>query len=235
MRDLVNRPSITVTGAGIGALMIAISVAVIALGIFREWYVAAFGTHTAAQDLHQIALDRTHSLGAWWSSIMLAGGCSLLLLIAVAQRAFDRTMASRWLSLAAVFFVLSIDQGVNMHDAAQDPQTAFQIGSIWASDWFLPASLACIAVVWYFLPFVAGLNASHGWAFLAAGAIYAVGAFGMETVSFYLANRFGIGSAVYSASGAIGESLKIAAVTIFVTVLLAIIRQDRRHYVLRLA
>ncbi len=81
---------------GISSVVWVASFTVIALGLFREWYVAAFGFETFVQDLRHLAFNAEHCLPAWYTSLLLALSAAILAIVtASAARNGENFISSR--------------------------------------------------------------------------------------------------------------------------------------------
>ncbi len=234
MKQTVQAPRISVNSTRLIGGVAVISAAVVALGLFREWYVASYGLDTLLEDLRQIGLDTEHSLGSWWSSLMMAGCALLMLLLGASQRMIDKRIATGWTLLAVLFLGMSLDESVSFHELMIDPlRNQFDLGGLLFFSWIIPAFLLCIGVAIYFLPFLRAIPPIYATWMIIAGGLYVAGALGMEAIGGFFADRDGNKSFGYIASTTLEESLEILALTVLSALLVNMLESDPRGYFVR--
>ena len=105
----------------IAAFLWTASFLVIALGLFREWYVTVFGFETIAEDMRHLALNAEYCLPAWYTSLILALSGGLLAMVTASAARHGENYLFHWAILAVMFVGLSIDESTGVHELAIDP------------------------------------------------------------------------------------------------------------------
>lgn len=207
------------------------SMAVVALGIFREVFVLSNGLQTPLQELRQFDLDAENNVPSWWSSSLMLASAMVMFLFAKADDNRGLFHSKIWLPLAVVFLLLSIDESASFHEALMNPlRTVLGAGGVFYYAWVVPA-FVCLAffgllIVRSFLQ----LPGTVQFAFALAGMIYVSGALGMELFGGWLDYSGLRMETIYSSSIIVEETLEIAGLTLF---LLTLIGLAERHVTLR--
>ncbi|MCO5101777.1 MAG: hypothetical protein M9885_12955 [Burkholderiaceae bacterium] len=179
-------------------------------------------------------MDGEANLPAWFSAMQLFAAAILLSLIALAKtRARD---AHRWLwwGLAAGFFLMSADEGAQLHELLNRPGNTLHAGDDGAFlfSWVVIAIPVVIAIGLVYLRFLFSLPPRTRWSFVIAAACFLGGAVGFEVLEGLFAEAWGLASRTYDWGMAgdfdakymmlvlVEESLEMIGVAIFVRALL---------------
>jgi hypothetical protein len=207
------------------------SIAVVALGIFREVFVLSNGLQTPLQELRQFDLDAENNVPSWWSSSLMLASAMVLFLFAKADDNRGLFHSKIWLPLAVVFLLLSIDESASFHEALMNPlRTVLGAGGIFYYAWVVPAFLCLALFGLLILRSFLQLPGNVQFAFALAGTIYVSGALGMELFGGWLDYSGLRMETIYSLSIIVEETLEIIGLTLF---LLALIGLAERHVTLR--
>jgi hypothetical protein len=207
------------------------SIAVVALGIFREVFVLSNGLQTPLQELRQFDLDAENNVPSWWSSSLMLASAMVLFLFAKADDNRGLFHSKICLPLAVVFLLLSIDESASFHEALMNPlRTVLGAGGIFYYAWVVPAFLCLALFGLLILRSFLQLPGNVKFAFALAGTIYVSGALGMELFGGWLDYSGLRMETIYSLSIIVEETLEIIGLTLF---LLALIRLAERHVTLR--
>lgn len=203
------------------------SFAIIAAGIFREWYVFHFGTEGLLKDLRHIALNAEHCLPAWYSSLLLISAAGLLVLVTASAARNGERYLFHWAVLAIMFVGLSADEATGVHEVLIEPmRAAFGLGGIFHFGWVIPGAILVSLAGLAYLPFLLAQPGRTQIVFFTAGALFVGGALGMEMVGGYLLTQHGEASLAYIAAFTVEESLEILGATLFVTGLTGHLRRQ---------
>jgi len=212
----------------VGWWIVAMAAAVVALGIFREIYIAEFGTGTFLKDLRHIALDSEHCIGAYFSSLLMVAGAVLMVVMSGADAPAGK-WKNYWRVLAFIFVCLSIDESVSFHEVLIDPlRGAFGLSGILAFAWIIPA-IACLVVMGlFYLRFVLAIRDPLRWQLVIAGTVFVFAAVGLEAVGGYFYTIGGFGAGSYIVTAIIEETLEITGLVILNLALLGELRRQNR-------
>jgi hypothetical protein len=136
--------------------------------------------------LRQLDLNAEGNVAAWYESFLLLCSAVVALLLMLAARQRRSPHARRWAILAAVLFLMSVDEASQLHDMSAVPiRDALGVdkGSPLYFAWVIPALLFLAAVAAYLVPLLTSLPATSRVRLLVAGAVYFGGAVGIEMVS----------------------------------------------------
>ncbi|WP_339834524.1 hypothetical protein [uncultured Parvibaculum sp.] len=203
------------------------SFAIIAAGIFREWYVFHFGTEGFLKDLRHIALNAEYCLPAWYSSLLLISAAGLLALATGAAARNGERYLFHWAVLAVIFAGLSADEATGVHEVAIEPlRTGLGLSGIFHFGWVIPGAVLVGLVGLAYIPFLLALPGRSRLVFFTAGAIFVGGALGMEMAGGYLLTQHGEESLAYIAAFIVEESMEIIGATLFVTGLMGHLKRQ---------
>lgn len=171
------------------------------------------------------------------SSIMLF--CSFLLaVISFIRREVKGIHYRVWQFMALVFFYLSLDETVCIHEQATLPlRHLLHAEGILYFSWVIPAAVAVLMFFAFTINLLRDLPARVRWQFIAAGAIYISGAIVMEMIGakyyeLHIAREGGIGEVIdwtYAILTTIEESLESTGLILFAFSLLSHLSSDAVH------
>ena len=214
--------------ARIAAFLWAASLLVIALGLFREWYVTVFGFETIAEDMRHLAFNPEYCLPAWYTSLMLALSGALLSIVTAAAARNGENYLFHWAVLAIMFVGLSIDEATGVHELAIDPlQSGLGLSGFFHFAWVIPGMVLVTIAGLAYLPFLLAQPDRTRLVFFTAGLLYVGGALGMELVGGKLLTVYGEASLAYQAAYCTEETLEILGATLFAAGLLGHLK---RHF-----
>ncbi|MBI1260575.1 MAG: hypothetical protein GC184_02505 [Rhizobiales bacterium] len=224
-RDQRPMPDNAISLRMAGNVLVATSLVVIALGLFREWFVYHFGEETVFQDMRHIALDAEQCLAAWYSSLTMVVCAGLLACITRMTYRRQQPDVGYWLVLTIVFIGLSLDESTSVHELALEPiQGALHTSGPFLFAWVIPALILVPAFGIFYLGFLRRLPAPYGMWFFLSGAVFVAGALGMEMVGGVTYEAYGATGLKYIMSFALEESLEIIAMTSFLVSLLSYVK-----------
>lgn len=190
------------------------TIAVIGLGLFREFYVQTYGLETPLKDLRHISLEEKHSLQAWQqSSLALLGACIAAMLAAGEGPQLRRY----WVTLAWVMAYISIDQQVTIHQS-----TIVFLKKLHAFDgflyfpWVIWAVPLCVSIGIWFVPFLLKIPRRFAVAFVLSGAIFVGASVGLELLGGKFVTLYGRESWQYTLEFILEESLESVGLALFV-------------------
>ncbi|MFO0699410.1 MAG: hypothetical protein U0236_09290 [Nitrospira sp.] len=172
-------------------------------------------------------LNMEGNLPAWYASTALASAATLLGLIGAHKRDQGAIHANHWLALSIIFFYLSLDEAISIHEAAGRILAPLQLTGVFHYNWVvLGIGFVCI-VGGSYLRFLKALPPTHRWRFVVAGLTYVTGALGIEMIESRWAFLFhGPGNLTYAMLVWIEETLEMIGVAVFIYALWAYIEEE---------
>lgn len=203
------------------------SFAVIALGLFREWFVSSYGTQTVAQDLRHFAFNAEYCLPAWYTSMLLLLSAGLLIVVTVSGARRGERQIVHWAMLAVMFVGLSIDESTGVHEVLIEPlREGFDLSGPFYFGWVLPGMVVGTLIGLAYLPFLLGQPRRTRTVFVLAGLIYVGGALGMEMVGGEALTIYGENSLAYRIAYCTEEIMEIVGASLFATGLLGHLKRQ---------
>ena len=157
----------------------------------------ADGLHVRAARYFMLQNER--SVPTWFSVVLIAMNMVLLVLNGVANHQLrGATSTLSWLSLAAIFAFLSLDEQVTIHEAIGDRiGTAYEVGGFLSFPWIIAGSVFTAIVGFGYLGYLRRLPRRTARLFLLSGGIFVGGALVVEMIEGRTIATFGFGAAYY--------------------------------------
>lgn len=166
-------------------------------------------------------LDGEANIPTWYSASLLLLCAFLLAIIAWAHRQRDTVYDVRWLILAVVFVLLSLDETAQLHELAIVPlRDRFHPTGFLYYAWIVPAGICAAAFALAYVSFLARLPRRTARLICLSGALYVGGAIGMEALSGELASLHGEHNLGYHAIITVEELLEMVGLVVFIYTLL---------------
>lgn len=158
-----------------------------------------------------LSLSYEQNVPTWYTSCLLFA-CSLTLAaIAVGARRAG-SFAKHWWGLVAAFLYISLDEVVEIHEAAS---SWLDLGGVLYFSWVIPAAVVVAAFAIAYLGFLGHLPRGTRNRFLLAGSIYVTGALALELPLGYWTEQAGSDNLVYALIDFVEESLEMLGVNLF--------------------
>lgn len=184
-------------------------------------YVFGHGYVFGLIDLFQLGLEE--NVPTLFSSFQLIVAGLLLALIGVAHKANGESY-SYWLALSLTFFFLAVDETAQIHERFNALRGTFQLTGFFYFAWVVPYAVGMIIFLAVFSKFLLRLPARTARLFVASGAIYLVGAMGLEMLgakySYVTIRSLGSLDLPYLILVTIEEMLELLGIAIFIYALL---------------
>ena len=140
------------------------------------------------------------SIPTWYSSLTLLLCSVLLAVIAEANRRRGDRYTFHWMGLSVIFLLLSLDEVARIHEAAGGAEvrslvhdlTGFTPGGFTYFFWVVPGAAFALIVFLAYLRFLLDLPHATRRLFLVAGALFLLGALGMEMLSARIVSAYGM-------------------------------------------
>lgn len=168
----------------------------------------------SATFIELFSLDAENNVPTWFSSTLLMACATLLAIIGLVTRRAKARHGVYWLSLAAIFVYLSIDEASSIHEHRGAPGVG-DVGGVFFFEWVIPGIIAVVIVAAAFSRFVRDLPRRTGLLFVIAGGIYVFGALGFELIGGRHADRFGQDNATYGLITSFEEITEMLGLAVF--------------------
>lgn len=169
-----------------------------------------------------VNLNAERSFPNWYSSLGLAAASLLLGAVSwVLLRLKRREFIAHWLFLSATFALLSADEIVGLHESLNTVMRGLKdfTGYLHFS-WVIPVGIGVCLFGLTYLRFLAALPARRRNQFVAAGALYVLGAIGMEMIGGKARELYTRDSTAYVLCYHLEEFLELCGIALFNAALL---------------
>lgn len=204
--------------AGIGCVVAAgTAVATLSIGLGRDHVMGLV-------DLFDLNGER--NFPTWWSSTILLVSAALLFTAAAGSTG---TVRRRWGMLGGVFLLLSLDETASLHEMSNAPlRLLLSSGPALYFPWIFLGLTFVAAVGLSQRRLLLQLPPSTRWTFIAAGAVYVLGAAGIEALAAPVYATTGKQTALHASLVILEETLEMAGVALFLVALLRhLMKADR--------
>jgi hypothetical protein len=162
------------------------------------------------------------NIPTYYSSLLLLCACGLLAVIAHTGHRHAR----HWSALALIFFLLSIDEVVGLHEMMIRPvRETLHVGGLLYFGWVVPGIVLVLAFAGAYLRFFLDLTPQFQWLFGAAGLLYVGGALGVEMLGGRHADLYGLENLAYRMYQTVEESCEMFGLVLFIHALLRYVAQ----------
>ena len=197
------------------------------------WLKTRYGVEIEAQFF---SLDQESNFPSLYSALSLGFSSYLLAIIATFKKAVRAKYRRYWKALSLIFLYLGIDEACSIHEIFTPLlRNALNARGIFYFTWVVPAFLGLIIFLWAFRKFIFNLPPKTRTIFIFAGAVYILGALGMELVGGYIADTPGLSVIAYPMATAIEEVLEMLGIIVFINGLLAYIQTHLSQVILTFA
>ncbi len=139
-------------------------------------------------------LNAEHTVPAWYSTVLLTLAAAITAVTAIIKAADKEPFISHWFGLSAIFFYLSMDEALAIHERAIGPVSAMiPVGGLLYFAWVVPGAIAVLIVGLVYLKFLAWQPRRLAWNMVIAGSIYVTGCLILEMVGGLLYETYGPG------------------------------------------
>jgi hypothetical protein len=224
----------TVTRVLIGAVLFLTFAGLASKGLRWMW-----GDEGLLAFLSLFYVGKEAAIPTWYSSFTLLLSSGLLAMIAVAKRQQGESYARHWLGLSIIFFFLSMDEVVQVHETlgGAEVQTflsdslGLDAGGLAHSLWVIPGAALVLVFVLAYVRFLVGLPRQTRRLFVLGGTLFVLGALGFEAISGLLVSDYGgienwsnkgaVPKILFAALTSIEELLEMLGVVVFIYALLS--------------
>ena len=191
-------------------LIIAVLLVTLA-GLAARFAMYMWGQEGYLEALRIFDVGEERSIPTWFESIQFLLCSILLAVIAVAKKQRNDRYSLHWSVLSVILLLLSLDEVASIHEAigAQSERllhttTGLTPGGAISFFWVVPGAVFVIIVLLAYLRFLAHLPRTTRRLFLFAGALFVLGALGLEMLSAQVVSSSGgIANWIEASSGGI--------------------------------
>jgi hypothetical protein len=160
------------------------------VSFFARVAMYVWGTEGYLQPLRIVDVSEERSIPAWFESLQFLLCSILLAVIAVAKRRRNDRYSLHWSFLSIILLLLSLDEVASIHEAIGQQSerllhsiTGFTPSGAIKFFWVVPGAIFVVVVLLAYLRFLADLPRSTRRWFVFAGALFVLGALGLEMLS----------------------------------------------------
>ncbi|MEM9914053.1 MAG: hypothetical protein AAF911_03735 [Planctomycetota bacterium] len=141
------------------------------------------------------SLDREMALPAWFSSLLMTFNGVLLLVLAWVRHHKQQGNVWAWVTMALVFFFLSIDESVAIHETLPERVREwlgpYATGLLYYA-WYVPLLAVMAVLVWFWVPAWWRLPAALRWGLAGGVAVFIGGAVVVEAFMGMIMHSYGM-------------------------------------------
>jgi len=190
------------------AIIIAVLLLTLA-GLAARFALYTLGDEAFTRPLRLFDVGEERSIPTWFESMQFMLCSVLFAVVAVAKRQRSERYSLHWGVLSLILLYMSLDEVATIHETMGAElerllhyYTGFTPGGAISYFWVVPGALFVVVVVLAYLRFLVDLPRTTRWQFVFAGALFLLGALGLEMLSAQVASSSGaIASWVASSSG----------------------------------
>ncbi|MGB6153408.1 MAG: hypothetical protein WBG48_15620 [Pricia sp.] len=167
------------------------------------------------------------NMAAYYSSMTILLAALLLAFISLVRK-INGLSYSLWLILSAIFLYLSVDEAVQLHErVGVIIDNNFNLTGYLSWGWVIPYGILFIifAGVYYF-KFLPQLPKNIFWLFIISGAIFVMGAIGVEMIGAKNFHSDNFSEVVNAICYSIEEGLEMLGIALFIYALLLYIKEE---------
>ncbi len=182
--------------------------------------------------------DNEGNLPSYFSTFIIFLSAVLLSVISAFKHTDKDRFFRHWLVMSLLFFAMALDEALSFHELLIDPLRAmFGFSGLMRFSWIVVGALFVLGFAVAYLPFLAHLNKTMRWLFLASGVVYVGGAIGFEMASgpYYEVYESGGNSLPYMVLMTIEELLEMSGILLFIHTLLTYLKAYKPAFSVRLS
>lgn len=221
--DLENSITIRIRVERVLKVLLCIVATLIVTGTAANFvtYHVVTPEHKIAKLMNRFDINFEPSIPAWYSACALLASSALLSITGLAKMHEKDRYYKHWLVLAAIFMGLSIDEAARFHEMIHTVIISrVEVHGMLYFPWVVPALIFVGIVALCYIPFLLHIDRRTAKLFLVAGAIYVMGAVGMEIIAGPFAEKYGTASTPHEICEAIEETLEMLGIVAFIYALL---------------
>jgi hypothetical protein len=175
---------------------------------------------TLEDGIGSLNVDIEASIPTWFSSSVLLLCSVLLAAIASAHNRIGGRFVRQWSALSIIFLLLSLDEMAAFHERFIDPLRSLLDTGFFYSAWVILGGPFVIIVVLAYRRFLFNLPTKSSRLFIAAGALYVLGALGVEMLGGLQEDLYGQQNLAYVVLVTVEEFLEMSGAILFLYALM---------------
>jgi hypothetical protein len=159
-------------------------------GLAARFALYMWGEVEFLQPLRLFDVGEERSIPTWFESILFLLCSTLLAVVAVAKKQRNDRYSLHWGVLSVILLLLSLDEVASIHEAVGEQSerllnyaTGITPGGAISFFWVVPGAIFVFIVLLVYLRFLANLPQNTRRLFLFAGALFVLGALGIEMLT----------------------------------------------------
>lgn len=185
--------------------------------------------------VHTFNFNLEANLPTYFSSLVLLGNAILLAMIAYGQKSIGDNKYWKWLGLAFIFCILSIDEMIKIHDHFRSPmEKLFNTSGILYYAWFIPYGIVTIILGIAYYKFFMRLPKPILKLFIISAVLFISGAIGLEAISGMYDEKYGQDNLGYYSLYTVEELLEMFGSILFFYALISYIAMQFKKFKLKL-
>lgn len=163
-------------------------------------------------------MDKENTIPTYISSLNLLIASVLLGCVALIKKKEKSSLWKQWAILGFIFLFLSFDESASLHEGVSKKFNMLVGGFEGTTHyaWAILGSGLILGFLLYFKSFLFSLPASSRNRFILSGAIFLIGALGIEAVGGYLVSKVGYDELSYKLCAFAEESLEMLGIYCFI-------------------
>jgi hypothetical protein len=201
--------------------IIVVAVLLITLaGLAARFALYMWGDVKLLEPLRLFDVGEERSIPTWFESVLFLLCSMLLAVVAVAKKQRNDRYSLHWGALSVILLLLSLDEVASIHEAIGQQSerllnsiTGFTPSGAISFFWVVPGAIFVFIVLLAYLRFLANLPQTTRRLFLFAGALFVLGALGIEMLTAQVVSSSeSISSWIVSSSGGIVDRGSASAI-----------------------
>lgn len=199
-------------------VLICIILLLCAAGVVAEYARYILGSKSPVVDY--FSLTEEQNVPTWWSSFLLAADAVVLATIASIKRREKAAFKTHWAVLSAIFFYMSIDELVEIHEWLNNIHALENLHGLIHYGWVIPAGAVVVVFALSYLKFLLHLPMRTRIEVALAGVTYVGGALGIELILGLWTDTHGELNFTWAMIGLVEEALEMVGASLFLLALL---------------
>ncbi len=211
--------SIIINPKSVLKFLFTIIIILAVLSLISHYYEVSTKDHRYLANMFN--LDWEGNIPTWFASMNILLCSILLLFIAVYKKSKKEKYRYHWAFLSFIFFVMSLDEILILHEQTIAPlREFFGASGIFYFAWVILALILLPIIALAYLEFVLNLHEKIKPLFITSAIVFLSGALGMELVNGYIFDQFGRDNYLYVTMTDIEETLELLGIAFFTYTLL---------------
>lgn len=232
------RLKISISPKRTAQILVIVTLVLVLASVFAGFIEFALGDQDLPGDrffVHLFSVRGESNIPTWFASSMLMLCSIILATIALGKKKTREGYVLHWAGLSAIFLYISVDEASRIHELASTPiQTALNTGGVFSFAWVIPGTILVLIFLLAYARFLVALPRETRTLFIVAGAIFVMGAIGMEIIGGRYWEQQGGRDFTYAMMTSIEELLEMLGAIVFIYALLSYMRSHMEEIQVRI-